>query len=1130
MSWVKCSGPAIVYLVSVLFWANAFAVQAGVAAGVKGRATVEGNDRPGAETIKSGGVILTNDTLVTGANSRMQALLVDETALTLGPNSSLTIDRFVYDPNKGSGEVVANMLRGSLRFVSGRSAALGNPQFKIKTPVGVMGIRGTQTMAVETEPGKFFMGLIGPGPENNVGLPPSKMEFENEYGSQTVDQAGVGFFVEVNQPPGDLIPVPAEISNLFVNKTPPPPEKEEGGEETAEKEEGGEGGQETAENQEGGEGGPANTQGADSGDVATNDVDSSEGTPTGGDNLASNEGGKSAGAGSQDQVVLAPTPAADTEAVGNIDVEASSGANYDLALPGIESLEGGGKGPDQNFSEAVNDDIQSVENTVLNSNNGTINLGNSALVEFDWKKTQLVDVDGFLFGQDATEPLSFLIIGENEGFSPHPNIRLDKDCVAASCSEVILIDSFPASGLYGVGMYLDPDDNSSSDFAANSENLFISINQGGTLQRTANGGSEVVGGVTLRKISPPSNGQGDAWVAAQINAADGEIRTINQFIDTTSDTIDLVGFPALSEIANQIEVTQSFISSNIDITAAAFIEFDWTGVSLIIDGFLFGNDSVAQNFLVDVSNNGLSPHPNISLDKDCASVSCSEVITISSFPSSGLYGVGMHLPSASSSSDDFVKNRESLFVRVNQGGTLQRTSNGGSTVTGGTTVARFSPPSTGTGDTWVAAQVSASDGKIAEVNQIIDVKSNSLYGDVGAVNAIKIDGFSDLTAIANQIDGAQSIIKSNIDITAAAFIEFDWTGVSLVIDGFLFGNDSVASNFLVDVSNNGLSPHPNISLDKDCAAVSCSEVITISSFPSSGLYGVGMYLPSASSSSDDFVKNREKLFVRVNQGGKLERTSSGGSTVTGGTTIARFSPPSTGTGDTWFAAKISAVEGRLAAINQIVDIETNKDISIQGFADLTSIANSVNSIQSIVNATLNVSIKTMLEFNWTGITSKYFDSHLNGPKANGGTFHVYWAVQGQTIEGAKLENDCLSNCTNTAGNQSEVITIEEFNSGGLYRASLHGWTDKDTTNSTFIADNNDKFSFRILQNGTLSRGNNGSAIVTGGTEIFKLIPPNSGIGNTWVAANIDPSSGQIQTVNKIVNYDSASTVTGIVSQ
>ncbi len=194
---LRLAGPITLFAICTLIGANAFAVQAGVAAGVTGKATIEGNDRPGPQIIKSGGEILTNDTLSTSANARMQALLVDETALTLGPNSSLTIDKFVYDPNKGSGEMVANMVRGSLRFVSGRSSALGKPQFKIKTPVGVMGIRGTSTIIVEREQGQsFFMGLVGPGPDNNVGLPPSKIEFANEYGSQTVDKAGVGFFVK----------------------------------------------------------------------------------------------------------------------------------------------------------------------------------------------------------------------------------------------------------------------------------------------------------------------------------------------------------------------------------------------------------------------------------------------------------------------------------------------------------------------------------------------------------------------------------------------------------------------------------------------------------------------------------------------------------------------------------------------------------------------------------------------------------------------------------------------------------------------------------------------------------------------------------------------------------------------
>jgi len=190
----------------------------------------------------------------------------------------------------------------------------------------------------------------------------------------------------------------------------------------------------------------------------------------------------------------------------------------------------------------------------------------------------------------------------------------------------------------------------------------------------------------------------------------------------------------------------------------------------------------------------------------------------------------------------------------------------------------------------------------------------------------------------------------------------------------------------------------------------------------------------------------------------------------------------------------------------------------------------MNSIQSIVNETLNITVKTMLEFNWDAVTSKFFDSHLNGPKATGGTFHVYYADVGETIEGSRLENDCFFSCASIAGNHGEVITIEKFNNGGLYRASLHNYSDRFDNESTFFADNREKFSFRILQGGSLSRGDNGSAIVTGGTEIFKLIPPSSGTGNTWVAANIDPSTGRIQTVNKLVNFTDSSNITGIVPQ
>ena len=50
----------------------------------------------------------------------MQVLLVDGSTFTVGPGSDLVIDKFVYDPKKNEGEVVATFSKGMLRFVGGK--------------------------------------------------------------------------------------------------------------------------------------------------------------------------------------------------------------------------------------------------------------------------------------------------------------------------------------------------------------------------------------------------------------------------------------------------------------------------------------------------------------------------------------------------------------------------------------------------------------------------------------------------------------------------------------------------------------------------------------------------------------------------------------------------------------------------------------------------------------------------------------------------------------------------------------------------------------------------------------------------------------------------------------------------
>ena len=49
----------------------------------------------------------------------MQVLLVDGSTFSVEPGSDLVIDKFVYDPKKGTGEITASFSKGVMRFVAG---------------------------------------------------------------------------------------------------------------------------------------------------------------------------------------------------------------------------------------------------------------------------------------------------------------------------------------------------------------------------------------------------------------------------------------------------------------------------------------------------------------------------------------------------------------------------------------------------------------------------------------------------------------------------------------------------------------------------------------------------------------------------------------------------------------------------------------------------------------------------------------------------------------------------------------------------------------------------------------------------------------------------------------------------
>ncbi len=92
--------------------------------------------------LESGKPITRNEHIVTGPDSHVQIMLLDETVFTMGPNSDMILDEFVYDPDTSAGKITARITKGVFRWVTGKVARQGFNE-KIKVPTGTIGIRGT---------------------------------------------------------------------------------------------------------------------------------------------------------------------------------------------------------------------------------------------------------------------------------------------------------------------------------------------------------------------------------------------------------------------------------------------------------------------------------------------------------------------------------------------------------------------------------------------------------------------------------------------------------------------------------------------------------------------------------------------------------------------------------------------------------------------------------------------------------------------------------------------------------------------------------------------------------------------------------------------------------------------------
>lgn len=93
--------------------------------------------------------IFLGDTLYTGDDGRGQIRFIDESVISLRPNTEFILQEYNFDINKPEkNKSISELVKGGLRNVSGLIAKQNPKEVKVKTDLAVIAIRGTDYTAV----------------------------------------------------------------------------------------------------------------------------------------------------------------------------------------------------------------------------------------------------------------------------------------------------------------------------------------------------------------------------------------------------------------------------------------------------------------------------------------------------------------------------------------------------------------------------------------------------------------------------------------------------------------------------------------------------------------------------------------------------------------------------------------------------------------------------------------------------------------------------------------------------------------------------------------------------------------------------------------------------------------------
>lgn len=88
--------------------------------------------------------VMAGDVLRTADASSAGVMLKDETRISLGANSQVTLDKYVFNANSHTGGMLVSVFKGTLMMISGLLVKTNPGAVTVKTPTATAGIRGTE--------------------------------------------------------------------------------------------------------------------------------------------------------------------------------------------------------------------------------------------------------------------------------------------------------------------------------------------------------------------------------------------------------------------------------------------------------------------------------------------------------------------------------------------------------------------------------------------------------------------------------------------------------------------------------------------------------------------------------------------------------------------------------------------------------------------------------------------------------------------------------------------------------------------------------------------------------------------------------------------------------------------------